>query len=106
MKELADYLVGEHDFKSLSANKKMKKTTVRTIYGIDFEQDIDAVTIKIHVNDCWPYMMRKLVALLYDVGASRMEVMDAISIIEAQDPVLMTLMAEPQGLFLTEVLYK
>ncbi|MFR0733441.1 MAG: hypothetical protein ACLSHU_03845 [Oscillospiraceae bacterium] len=31
----AAHLVGQHDFRSFCSNKKMKKSTVRTIYSLD-----------------------------------------------------------------------
>ena len=38
MKAAAGLLTGTHDFKSFCGNKKMKKSTVRTIEKIEFEQ--------------------------------------------------------------------
>ena len=39
MQEAAAYLEGEHDFKSFCSNRRMKKSSVRTIYQIDFLQE-------------------------------------------------------------------
>lgn len=38
MKRASEYLIGEHDFKSFCSNKKMKKTTVRNVKRIEFEE--------------------------------------------------------------------
>mgnify|MGYP000158192546 CR=1 FL=1 len=36
MKEASKAFIGTYDFRSFCANKRMKKSTVRTITGIDF----------------------------------------------------------------------
>ena len=106
MKEAAAYLIGEHDFKALSNNKKMKKTTVREIYDIQIIQDIDRVTIRVHGSDFWPYMVRKIVGMLYEVGVGNMKPFVVKTILLEKDPQNVQYMAEPQGLFLDEVIYK
>ena len=39
MKEATTYLVGRHDFASFTAARSKKKSTVRTLYSIDFMQE-------------------------------------------------------------------
>lgn len=39
MKKAAAYLIGEHDFKAFSSSGGQQKTTVRTIYSIDIEEE-------------------------------------------------------------------
>ena len=46
MEEAAGYLLGTHDFKSFCDNRRMKKSTVRTIYSIDFVQEGSFLTIR------------------------------------------------------------
>ena len=41
MREAANYFIGTHDFKTFCANKKMKKSTVRTITSIDIEKRME-----------------------------------------------------------------
>ena len=105
MKEAASYLLGSHDFKAFCNIKKMKKSTVREIYSIDIIKDIDRVTIRIHGNDFWPYMARKIVGTLYEVGVGNIKPLTAKMILVEKDPKLAEYIAEPQGLFLEEVLY-
>lgn len=106
MKEAAKYLVGKHDFKSFASNKKMKKSTEREIFSIDIKNGIDDVTISIHADDCWPFMVRKMVGLLYEVGMNKVEPMDVATILDEKDPGQVEYLAEAQGLFLDEVYYQ
>lgn len=41
IKKGSQYLIGTHDFKSFCSNKRMKKSSVRTIYSIDIQEDTD-----------------------------------------------------------------
>lgn len=51
MKKAASYCLGSHDFKSFCSNKKMKKSTVRTIYSISFREEGDILTIRFRGTD-------------------------------------------------------
>jgi tRNA pseudouridine38-40 synthase len=42
MKKGAEYLVGTHDFKAFTSNKRSKKSTVRTISEIRIERKVSA----------------------------------------------------------------
>ena len=47
MQTAADLLCGTHDYKSFCGNKKMKKSTVRTIFRITVEQDAGSGLVKL-----------------------------------------------------------
>ena len=68
MRAAAGYLVGTHDFKTFCANKKMKKSTVRTIYSIDIEEKNGIVSIKYRGNGFLYNMVRILTGTLIEVG--------------------------------------
>ena len=105
MREAAKYLIGRQDFKAFSYHKKMKKSTVKEIYAIDIIHDIDRVTVRIHGNDFWPYMVRKLVGTLYEVGIGNLKPLAVKMLLLEQDPSQVEYLAEAQGLFLDEVMY-
>lgn len=105
MRNAAKELVGVHDFKALANSKKMKKSTIREVFAIDIVQDLDEVKIRIHVDDVWPYMIRKMVGMLYEVGMNRLTTDDVVRLVDVGDASLVTYLAEPQGLFLDEVMY-
>ena len=71
MKEAAAYIVGEHDFKSFCANKRMKKSTVRTIYDIVFEETEDKLTLHFYGNGFLYQMVRILTGTLIEVGEGK-----------------------------------
>lgn len=52
MKKGAEYLVGTHDFKAFTSNKRSKKSTVRTISEIRIEKK------SAHLWGCWERPMR------------------------------------------------
>lgn len=105
MKEAAKGLIGKHDLKAFSDNKRMKKSTEREIFVVDIHHDIDAVSITIEADDFWPHMARILVGTLIEVGRGTIDPNDIPSIIESKDREKAGPTAEPAGLFLQEVLY-
>ena len=54
MRQAAAAFIGTHDFKSFCANKRMKKSTVRTIYDIVFEETEDKLTLHFYGNGFLP----------------------------------------------------
>ena len=105
MKEAAKVLLGKHDFKAFSDNKRMKKSTVRDIYSIDIYGDNNEVIITIHGDDFWPNMVRIIVGTVIEIGRGDREVSTIKNILESKDRSLAGDTAPAQGLFLQEVLY-
>ncbi len=68
MREAADFLLGTHDFKSFCGNRKMKKSTVRTIENIEFDKQGTKLTIRYTGNGFMQYMVRILTGTLIEVG--------------------------------------
>ena len=105
MRAAAGYLVGTHDFKTFCANKKMKKSTVRTIYSIDIEEKNGIVSIKYRGNGFLYNMVRILTGTLIEVGRGMRKPEEMKMIIEAQDRGAAGFTAPAQGLYLVEVEY-
>lgn len=106
MREAAKELIGRHDLKAFSDNKRMKKSTEREIFDIDIYQDINAVTITIHADDFWPHMARIIVGTLFEIGKGEKQPADMRTIIESKNRELAGCTMEPQGLFLQDVIYE
>ncbi len=106
MREASKYFIGSHDFKAFSDNKRMKKSTVREIYELDIDSDINQLTITIHADDFWPHMARIIVGTLMEVGLGNMEPSQIEEIIASKDREKAGSTAEARGLFLQEVLYQ
>ncbi len=105
MKKAAQYLLGQHDFKSFCGNPKMKKSTVRTIYSIDIGKEGGFITMNFHGNGFLQYMVRILSGTLLEVGYGRIEPEKIIDILEAKSRREAGPTAAPQGLCLMEIDY-
>lgn len=106
MREAADYLTGEHDFKSFCDNRQMKKSTVRTIYEITMEEDNGILRIRYHGNGFLYHMVRILTGTLLETGMGDLLPAQIPAILEARDRSAAGFTAPPHGLFLTDVLYE
>lgn len=69
MQRAADYLIGEHDFKSFCAVNAQVKTTVRRIYACNVEREDDVITIQITGNGFLYNMVRIIAGTLIQVGS-------------------------------------
>lgn len=105
MQKAAKYFLGNHDFKAFSDNKRMKKSTVRTIQSLDIYGDNKEVVITLIGDDFWPHMVRIIVGTLMEVGLGNMEAAKVEKIIESKDRELAGPTAEAKGLFLVDVTY-
>lgn len=105
MRQAAVFFIGTHDFKSFCANKKMKKSTVRTVTAIDITEVNGIVTIRYTGNGFLYNMVRILSGTLVEVGRGERSPEEMCGILEAQDRSSAGFTAPPQGLFLLEVKY-
>lgn len=105
MRQAAGYLIGTHDFKTFCANKKMKKSTVRTIYSMEIEEKDGIVSIKYNGNGFLYNMVRILTGTLIEVGRGKRKPEEMQSILDAMDRGAAGFTAPAQGLFLVEVEY-
>jgi len=105
MKAAAKELIGTHDFKAFSDNKRMKKSTVRTIFGIDIYSDESEITVTVTGDDFWPNMVRNLVGTILDAGLGELVAGDIPDIIASGDRERIGRAVEPKGLFLADVKY-
>ncbi len=106
MKEAAKLMVGKHDFKAFSDNKRMKKSTERTIFAIDIYGDNKEIVITVKGDDFWPHMVRIMVGTLLEVGLGEKKASDITQILESKDREKAGPTAEAKGLFLVDVYYQ
>lgn len=85
MNQAAEYLVGEHDFKSFCTAGAQVKTTVRTIYQAEWKKEGDYLTFTIQGNGFLFNMVRIIVGTLLEVGRGVMEPCEMKEIIAACD---------------------
>ena len=105
MRQAAEYLVGEHDFKSFCTNPQMKKSTVRIVDSIDIARRKEYLYFNFHGTGFLQNMVRILVGTLLEVGADKREPEDVKAILEARDRKQAGYTAPAQGLCLMEVDY-
>lgn len=68
MQQAAEYLVGEHDFKSFCSIHSQAETTVRTIYGCQVQRQEDVITIRVTGSGFLYNMVRIIAGTLIQVG--------------------------------------
>ena len=105
MREAAGLLIGTHDFKSFCANRHMKKSTVRTIYEITFEETNGILAIRYRGDGFLYNMVRILTGTLLEVGLGDRSLPEVRLALEGKDRSLAGFTAPPQGLFLVDVFY-
>ncbi len=98
-------MLGTHDFKSFCGNKKMKKSTVRTIYAIDIERIGDELKISYTGDGFLQNMIRILTGTLVEIGRGDRKPESVTEILNAKDREVAGYTAPPQGLILEEVQY-
>lgn len=105
MKEAASYLCGKHDFAAFCGNARMKKSTVRTIYSIDVEEDGSFIDLIFTGNGFLQNMVRILTGTLVECGLAERKPEDIKGILESKDRSLAGMKAPAHGLILWEVKY-
>lgn len=106
MERAAQYLIGTRDFKSFCGNKKMKKSSVRTLESVRFLRvDDTRLHISFTGNGFLQQMVRILAGTLIEVGEGRRRPEDMTLILDAKDRQAAGYTAPPEGLFLEKVEY-
>jgi len=73
MLEGAKYLIGTHDFLAFCSNKKLKKSSVRTINSIDIEKYGHEIRITVNGNGFLHNMVRIICGTLVEIGLEKRE---------------------------------
>jgi len=105
MKAAAEKLMGTHDFKAFSDNKRMKKSTVREITSLDITENGNEIIIDVTGNGFLYHMVRIIAGTLIEIGEGKRAADSVPAIIEAKDRTKAGHTAPPYGLYLAEVYY-
>lgn len=106
MRQMAAYLVGEHDFASFCSAGNQAETTIRTIYDLDVERSGEEIIIRITGNGFLYNMVRIIAGTLMDAGYSRMAPEKMEEILLAKDRTAAGPTAPACGLILTKLCYE
>lgn len=106
MRQAAALLCGTHDYKSFCGNRRMKKTTVRTVEAIHIKQDGSHVVLTFVGNGFLQNMVRIMTGTLIEVGLRKRSPESMKEILAAKDRQAAGAMAPAEGLCLAGVLYE
>ncbi len=105
MQRAANLLVGTHDFKAFCGNKKMKKSTVRTLHTARVERLGDEVRLTFEGTGFLQNMVRILTGTLVEVGQGKRRAEEMPAILDSLDRTRAGITMPPQGLILDQVFY-
>lgn len=105
MRKAAGFMIGTHDFMSFCGNKKIKKSTVRTVTDIFIEEMENELRISYTGDGFLQNMIRIMTGTLIEVGNGTKKSADIVKILEGKDRQLAGYTVPPEGLCLKSVLY-
>ena len=105
MKQAANLFLGTHDFLAFCSNKHFKKSSVRTIYGLDIDQIGEELRFTVTGDGFLYNMVRIITGTLVETGLGKRAAADMTAVIESGDRTRAGHTAPPQGLYLAEVYY-
>ena len=110
MKAAARSLIGTHDFKAFSTDRKDGKSTIRTIYEINIYRVIDTnrteVRIECKGDGFLHHMVRIIAGTLVEVGNGQRTIESVTSALISKKRCNAGALLYPQGLFLKQVNYE
>lgn len=106
MKQAAQYLIGEHDFKSFCSLNTQVKSTVRTLYQLDIRKEEEVITLRFRGNGFLYNMVRIITGTLIKVGLGMIPPEQVKTIVEARNRVHAGPNAPANGLTLVSIEYE
>ena len=106
MRQAAALLIGTHDFMSFCANKRMKKSTVRTITQLRIDEIGGELRFTVSGDGFLYNMVRILVGTLLEVGMGKRSAESIPALLEAGDRSQAGFLVPPHGLRLEAVYYE
>ena len=85
MQEAAEYLTGEHDFKSFCSVRSQAETTVRTIYDLTVERQGDLIVMRVTGSGFLYNMVRIIAGTLLQAGTGERRPEEMADILRAAD---------------------
>jgi tRNA pseudouridine38-40 synthase len=105
MKDASKFFIGEHDFIAFAAAKNSSKTTVRTIYDIEWKENGEKIFFEITGSGFLMKMVRNIMGTLIEIGNNKRDVNSINDILKSKNRDLAGATAPANGLFLKEVFY-
>lgn len=105
MRHAVPMVLGEHDFRAMQATGGHVKTTVRTIYSLDIEQQGNVITFTVCGNGFLYNMVRILVGTLVYIGWGRLDEESVRLALQNGDRSALGKTMDACGLYLARVQY-
>lgn len=105
MEAAASHMLGTHDFMSFCANKRMKKSTVRTVESIKIQPLGNELRFTVSGDGFLYNMVRIIVGTLLEVGTGKRDADSIPALLDAKDRSKAGYLVPPQGLRLESVYY-
>ena len=106
MHEAAQRLLGKHDFTTFRASLCQAKSPVKTLDALDVERDGEEIRIHARARSFLHHQVRNIVGTLRLVGEGKWTAEDVSDALAARDRARGGPTAPPDGLYLTEVVYR
>ena len=105
MRAAARELIGTHDFRAFCSLKRYKKSTVRSIYSLEIEEEGPEIRLTVRGDGFLYNMVRILAGTLIEVGLGERKPEEMQKILASRDRQQAGHTAPPQGLILQKVWY-
>lgn len=109
MMKAANYLIGTHDFKAFSTDRKDGKSTIRTIHDIKIYRVVDNNRSEVRIECCGDgflhHMIRIIAGTLVEVGRGERTIDSVLEALLSKERCNAGELLYPQGLFLKQVNY-
>ena len=106
MNEAIKLFEGTHDFKGFCAmDINPLKDTTKTIYKVDIKEKRDMLVFSFTGSGFLKYQIRRMMAILIEIGKHKESVETIKYILENKDPLKFSKVAKPNGLYLYHVYY-
>ena len=106
MHEAAQRLLGKHDFSTFRASLCQAKSPVKTLDALDVERDGEEIRIHAQARSFLHHQVRNIVGTLRLVGEGKWTAENVSAALAARDRARGGPTAPPDGLYLTEVVYR
>jgi len=106
MKLAANHFVGTHDFAAVRSVGSVTRTTVRTVYWYEVEENGHLTELKVCANGFLYNMARAMAGTLIYVSEGKISPSDLPGILERKDRKLTGPTLPPGGLYLTRIWYE
>lgn len=105
MKNVSKILLGTHDFSLFNDNKRIKKSTIRTIESIHFEEKNGYLTLNFYGDGFMYHMIRRMVGMLIHI-AENYDISIPTNIFTLSERPATWPLAPARGLTLQKIIYE